>query len=44
MDKLHSWLKTKSRSGVYWLKSTATPAELEKAVKDEALAYFHIEG
>jgi RNAse (barnase) inhibitor barstar len=44
MDKLHSWLKTKNHSGVYWLKSAATPGELEKAAKEEGFAYFHIEG
>ena len=34
----------KKHGGVYWLKSHATPAELEKAAKSAHYAYFHIEG
>jgi len=43
MDPIKTLLNSK-HSGVYWLKSHAIPADLEKAAKTAGYAYFHIEG
>ena len=43
MDPIKSLLN-KKHSGVYLLKSHATPAELEKAAKTAGFSHFHIEG
>jgi len=43
VDPIKSLLNRK-HSGVYWLKSHITSAELEKTAKSGGFAYFHIEG
>src|SRR5258705_13725559 len=43
MDPIKTLLN-KKHSGVCWLNSHVTPADLEKAAKAAGLAYFHIEG
>ncbi|MES2354907.1 MAG: barstar family protein [Pseudomonadota bacterium] len=43
MEQIKTLIDEK-RSGVYWLNSHVTPAELEKTAKIAGLAYFHIEG
>lgn len=44
MEHLKTLLKEKHHGGVYWYKSQASHTQVEKAVKDAGLAYFHLEG